>query len=98
MQLRLARVCLNCEEVHEAQNCPVCASETYAFLKKWVPVEDRRALPRRPSKIFSPTKAQTVMFGGGVLSLLTYWLFMREVFQRAELPLGSPAYGLAQLL
>ena len=75
MQLRLARVCLNCEEVHDAQLCPVCASETYAFLKKWVPVEDRRSQPRRPVKLFSPTKTQTVMFGGGVLSLLTYWLF-----------------------
>jgi hypothetical protein len=53
----------------------VCASETYAFLKKWVPVEDRRVLPRRAAKLFSPTKTQTVMFGGGVLSLLTYWLF-----------------------
>ena len=71
MQLRTARVCLNCEEVHDAQHCPVCASETYAFLKKWVPVEDRRVLPRRATKLFSPTKTQTVMFGGGVLSLLT---------------------------
>ena len=74
MQLRLARVCLNCEEVHDAQHCPVCASETYAFLKKWVPVEDRRIKPRRPVKLFTPTKTQTVMFGGGVISLLTYWL------------------------
>lgn len=74
MQLRVARVCLNCEEVHDAQHCPMCASETYAFLKKWVPVDDRRARPRRPVKLFSPTRTQTVMFGGGVISLLTYWL------------------------
>ncbi len=37
MQLRLARVCLDCEEVHDAQQCPVCASETFAFLTRWVP-------------------------------------------------------------
>jgi hypothetical protein len=73
MQLRVARLCLNCEEVHDAQTCPLCASETYAFLKKWVPVEERRAGPPRPAKIFRPTKTQTVMFGGGVISLLTYW-------------------------
>ena len=74
MQLRVARVCLNCEEVHDAQTCPLCASETYAFLKKWVPVEERRARPQRPPKLYRPTKTQTVMFGGGVLSLLAYWV------------------------
>jgi hypothetical protein len=42
MQLRVARVCLDCEEVHEAQQCPMCASETYAFLTRWVPVDERR--------------------------------------------------------
>jgi hypothetical protein len=42
MQLRVARVCLDCEEVHEAQQCPVCASETFAFLTRWVPVDERR--------------------------------------------------------
>jgi hypothetical protein len=36
MQLRTARVCLDCEEVHDAQQCPTCASETFAFLTRWV--------------------------------------------------------------
>jgi hypothetical protein len=43
MQLRDARVCLDCEEVHDAQQCPVCASETFAFLTRWVPVDEQRA-------------------------------------------------------
>ena len=73
MQLRIARLCLNCEEIHDSQQCPLCASETFSYLKKWVPVEERRTRPRRPAKIFKPTKTQTVMFGGGVISLLTYW-------------------------
>ena len=42
MQLRVARVCLDCEEVHEAQQCPLCASESFAFLTRWVPVDERR--------------------------------------------------------
>jgi hypothetical protein len=42
MQLRFARVCLDCEEVHDAQQCPVCASETFAFLTRWVPVDEQR--------------------------------------------------------
>jgi hypothetical protein len=43
MQLRVARVCLDCEEVHDAQQCPVCASESFAFLTRWVPVDERRS-------------------------------------------------------
>jgi hypothetical protein len=74
MQLRIARLCLNCEEVHDQQHCPLCASETYAFLKKWVPVEERRVRDRPPKPLFRPTKTQTVVFGGGVLSVLAYWV------------------------
>jgi hypothetical protein len=47
MQLRIARLCLDCEEVHAAQQCPVCASETFAFLSRWVPVPERRTAPRQ---------------------------------------------------
>jgi hypothetical protein len=46
MQLRTARLCLDCEEVHDAQQCPVCASETFAYLTRWVPVPERRQRPR----------------------------------------------------
>jgi hypothetical protein len=52
MQLRFARVCLDCEEVHDAQKCPVCASETFAFLTRWVPVDEQRrtrSLPQQQS-------------------------------------------------
>src|SRR5512145_935398 len=46
MQLRTARVCLDCEEVHDAQQCPICASETFTYLTRWVPVPERRQRPR----------------------------------------------------
>jgi hypothetical protein len=46
MQLRVARLCLDCEEIHDAQQCPVCASETFAFMTRWVPAPERRANPR----------------------------------------------------
>jgi hypothetical protein len=42
MQLRNARLCLDCEEVHDAQQCPTCASETFAFVTRWVPIPERR--------------------------------------------------------
>ena len=47
MQLRTARLCLDCEEVHDAQQCPTCASETFAYLTRWVPVPERRKRPRQ---------------------------------------------------
>ena len=64
MQLRMARVCLDCEEVHDAQQCPVCASETFAFLTKWVPVPERRAQPRPATE--GPRVAPKVAAGVGV--------------------------------
>src|SRR5262245_4130615 len=42
MQLRVARLCLDCEEVHVESRCPRCASESYAFLSTWLPTEERR--------------------------------------------------------
>jgi hypothetical protein len=46
MQLRNARLCLDCEEVHDAPQCPACASETFAFITRWVPAPERRTAPR----------------------------------------------------
>src|SRR5262245_57069490 len=48
MQLRTARLCADCEEVHEAQQCPICGSEAFAFLSRWIPVEERRGRHRPP--------------------------------------------------
>lgn len=49
MQLRIARLCLDCEEVHADNKCPVCASESYAFVTRWVTVNERRRRQRAPS-------------------------------------------------
>jgi hypothetical protein len=38
MQLRNARLCLDCEEIHDAAHCPACASESFAFITRWVPI------------------------------------------------------------
>ena len=42
MQLRSARLCLDCEEIHVDQQCPVCLSEAFVYLTRWVPAEERR--------------------------------------------------------
>jgi len=46
MQLHVARLCLDCEELHEQQTCPVCSSESFVYISKWVPAPERRARPR----------------------------------------------------
>jgi hypothetical protein len=46
MQLRNARLCLDCEEVHDEMRCPSCASETFTFMTRWVPAPERRERPR----------------------------------------------------
>lgn len=48
MQLRTARLCLDCEEIHEEGQCPICASEAFVFLTRWIPVDERRGNRRRP--------------------------------------------------
>jgi hypothetical protein len=46
MQLRMARLCLDCEEVHDGYQCPVCASDQFTYLTRWVPAPERRERPR----------------------------------------------------
>jgi hypothetical protein len=36
MRLDAARLCLDCEEIHEEQECPACGSEAFAFLTRWI--------------------------------------------------------------
>ena len=90
MQLRMARLCLDCEEVHAAQQCPVCASETFAYLTRWVAAPERRSQPRaadeeqRPpiaaQQAYGPPghRSHKAMIGYGVLGLgvlgLGQWL------------------------
>jgi len=60
MQLRVARLCLDCEELHNAATCPRCASEAYAFLSNWLPVDERRKWRRpAPAAQAGPWWAQT---------------------------------------
>jgi hypothetical protein len=67
MQLRRARLCLDCEEVHDVQQCPTCASESFAYLSRWVPAPERRSQPRaiQPPRTTTPKK----VIGYGVVGL-----------------------------
>jgi hypothetical protein len=96
MQLRIARLCLDCDEIHDAQQCPVCASEMFAYMTRWVPAPERRHVPREtPSPradvyaALTDEKGRTSrrMLKGGVLGLTAVGLvgwFMRN--PRAPVP------------
>ena len=46
VDLRTARLCLDCEALHEEQQCPVCASETFAYITRWIPLPGKRPRPK----------------------------------------------------
>ena len=72
MKLRNARLCLDCEEVHDAAHCPACASESFAFIKRWVPIPSTETAPapagvpprperhERPVPPLEPTTRETL--------------------------------------
>jgi hypothetical protein len=45
MQLGVARLCLDCHEIHEHERCPVCTSEAFAFITRWIKVENATVQP-----------------------------------------------------
>jgi hypothetical protein len=56
MQLRVARLCLDCEEIHDEQSCPVCSSESFAYITRWIPRPDGAAR-QRPTPARETTEA-----------------------------------------
>jgi len=70
MQLREARLCLDCEELHTEDRCPVCASDAFAFVMRWIPPTERSTRPRRPPST-APSRRLRWMTGGATgLALL----------------------------
>ena len=47
MRLRDARLCLDCDEVHDTTMCPVCGSESFTYISRWVPLPESER-PGRP--------------------------------------------------
>lgn len=41
---------MDCEEIHDSLKCPVCASETFAYITRWVPTPEQP----RPRPTSSP--------------------------------------------
>jgi hypothetical protein len=80
MQLRVARLCLDCEELHVEEACPICASQRYAFLSMWLPSEERRRW-RRPA----PPVAEAGPIGA-VRRVVSRWFGIPESAGRPARP------------
>jgi hypothetical protein len=57
MRLDVARLCLDCDEVHENQECPRCGSEAFGFLNRWVKPSSTEPLRVRPDDRAGPARA-----------------------------------------
>ena len=87
MQLHVARMCLDCEEIHDQQSCPVCASESFAYISRWIPAPERRAHPRAVPSPESADVYRELLHGDRHPSGATRWI------RRGAL--GLAAVGLA---
>jgi predicted nucleic acid-binding Zn-ribbon protein len=59
MQLHAARLCFNCEEVHDQPTCPACGSDSFAYLSRWIPASERPVrVHERPSRETADTYRQ----------------------------------------
>ncbi len=59
MRLDDARLCLDCEEIHEEQECPSCGSEAFAFLTRWIQSTGPKAKLVQPPSATHARSAQT---------------------------------------
>ena len=96
MQLRRARLCLDCEELHEEPHCPVCASEAFVYLTRWLPVDDLRSRKRRlarPRPGAAPPSRVSRLVKGGAVGLAVYatarWLWRTPTGDSSAQPLGD---------
>jgi RNA polymerase subunit RPABC4/transcription elongation factor Spt4 len=90
VHLTTARLCLNCEEVHDAQGCPLCASETFAYLTRWVPhlQSEHRSIARTR---LAPTVLHRAAVGGVATGLTAFGLYQwfKRAQTRVELAMGD---------
>ncbi len=91
MQLRVARLCLDCEELHVDNRCPRCASARYAFLSNWLPSEERRRWRRARTE--TPQAARGVR---GFIDALARW-HRGESAEPMESPLTRASDHIAAL-
>jgi hypothetical protein len=88
MHLNAARLCLDCEYVHDARHCPLCASETFAYMAQWVPpTHTPRPIRRVVPSIEAPTNLGRTIVGAGALAAIgCAWVrWSQRLYGRVEI-------------
>ena len=62
MRLRDARLCLDCDEVHDGPICPACGSESFTYISRWVPLPEQE---RPPAPSTEQAEAYRELLGEG---------------------------------
>ena len=83
MHLQEARLCLDCEELHTADQCPHCASDAFAFVTRWIPANERRVRTKRPSSASSQSSSSSSKWltgaAGGLAAIAAVrWLWRSQ--------------------
>lgn len=50
MHLSVARLCLDCQEIHDKDRCPLCTSDAFGFITRWVKADATPAYTSRDTK------------------------------------------------
>ena len=96
VQLRTARLCLDCEEIHADQQCPVCSSEAFGYVTRWVPADERRVrrLPSAtkvtPEKTTIARWVQRGVVGLAVVAASRWWWLSNSGTGASERAKGPP--------
>lgn len=89
MQLRSARLCLDCEELHEDPQCPVCASEAFVYLTRWIPVDAKRTRKRAAARPQTTNPRVSHFVKGGAVGLAVL-ATARWLLRNPSGPSGGP--------
>lgn len=83
LPLSEARICLECDTIHDLQSCPECGSATFYFLSNWIrprrpPVQEEQAPPPETplQQMLKPKKKghilrNTALAGAGLIAAYT---------------------------
>ena len=58
MHLSVARICLDCQEIHEDDRCPVCTSEAFGFITRWVKLDATPRASEEKERVLTSTKLE----------------------------------------